>query len=127
MSNPTAIALITANFMPLFFIYHYITKLANDLGAEIETGAVKGIPISANYRRIMLYQIWVGYGLAAFVCGIFAAILNIRIAAKVDDVDIKTLAYVAAVIGGVGAFAWVANGVLALIHYRSTIRQAEAD
>jgi hypothetical protein len=127
MPPSTAIALIIANFLPLFFCFHYISKLANDVGADIETGVLRGIPVSIEYRRIMLYAIWVGYGLGAVTCGIFAAILNIRIAAYVDDGDIKAVAYVAAVIGGVGAVAYTANGVLSLIHYRSTLRQAEAD
>jgi hypothetical protein len=125
MSNTTAIALITVNFLAAIFCYQYQTKLANDVGEEIETGVLQGIPISTNYRRILLYQIWVGYGLGAVVCGIFAAIVNIRIAALVDDVDLQTVAYVAAVAGGLAAFSWVANGVLSLTHYRSVIRQAE--
>lgn len=62
MSNSTALALITASFLPAFFCFHYITKLANDVAMEIETGVVRGIPISSGYRRIMLYQIWSGYG-----------------------------------------------------------------
>jgi hypothetical protein len=127
MATSTALALIIANFLPLFFCFHYISKLANDVGAQIETGVLQGIPTSIEYRRMMLYAIWVGYGLGAVTCGIFAAILNIRIAACVDDADIRAAAYVAAVIGGVGALAYTANGVLALIHYRSTLRQAEAN
>ena len=63
MSNSTALALITASFLPAFFCFHYITKLANDVAMEIETGVVRGVPISSGYRRIMLYQIWSGYGL----------------------------------------------------------------
>ena len=127
MSSSTAIALITANFLPMFFCFHYISKLANDVAAEIETGVLRGIPISTKYRRIMLYNHWVGYGLGAVTCGIFAAILNIRIAAYVDDGDIKAVAYVAAVMAGVGALGWAANAVSELIHYRSVLRQAEAD
>jgi len=36
MSNSTALALITASFLPAFFCFHYITKLANDVAMEIE-------------------------------------------------------------------------------------------
>ena len=125
MSNSTALALITASFLPAFFCFHYITKLANDVAMEIETGVVRGIPISSGYRRIMLYQIWSGYGLGAITCAIFAAILNLRIAANVDDVDIKTVAYLAAVMAGIGAVGYAANGVLEFLHYRSVLRQVE--
>ena len=63
----------------------------------------------------------------AVVVGILCAILNIRIAANVTDGDVKAVAYVGAVIGGVAAFGWVLFGVSELIHYRSTLRKAEAD
>lgn len=127
MSNSTAIALIIATFMPLYFLFFYITRMANDVAAEIETGVIRGVPVSTKYRGIMLYSTWAGYATGVVALGIFAAMLNIQIAANVPDDDIKALAYVGALIGGVAAFGWMVNGINELIHYRSILRQAESD
>ena len=127
MSNTTAIALITANFALLFFCYHYIAKLTNDVATEVETGVIQGIPISLKYRRIRLYQVWSGYALGAVTCAIFLTVVSMHVAGSVDDAGVKAVAHVAAAVGVVGALGFASNGLLEFFHYRSTLRQAEAD
>ena len=127
MSASTALALIIATDFAGFFCLFWLTKLANDVAAEIETGVIRGTPISTKYRWLLLYQSWFTYVFGAMIAGILSAMLNVRIAAHATAGDVKAVAYVGAVIGGTAAFGWVLFGVSELIHYRSTLRQAEAD
>jgi hypothetical protein len=105
----------------------YITRLANDAGAEVATGVIHGVPISRVYGGIMLYQVWIGYVVAAVSCGILAAILNTQIAAFVVEHNLRAVAYLIAAVFGVASLSWVLNAVSSLIHFRSLLRQAEAD
>ena len=127
MSISAALALIAASTFFGIFVYFYIAKLADDTAAEIVMGVIRGIPISKTHRWTLLYQNWFGYLSGGVVCGIFSGILNIRIAAIVTDENVKSVAYVAAVIGFGGAAFWVASAVSEFIYYRSVIKKAEAD
>ena len=125
MSTSTAIALIVASTLLGFFVYFYITRMANDSGAMIVTGVMEGTPVPRKYRWIMLNQTYVGCGLGAMVCGIFVALVNLRIADHVTDVDIKRLAYVAAVMAGTGAFAMLVDTISEYLLFRSLLREAD--
>ena len=127
MSTSTALALIIGNFLPGIFIYFYISKLANDSGAMIVTGVIDGTPVSTKYRWIMLHQTYSGYVLGAVAGGFFLVLANLRIADHVADVDMRRLAYVAAVICGTAALAWMVYGVSEFILFRSILREAESD
>lgn len=126
MSTSTAFTLLIAIYFVSYICYWSLTKLANDAGAQIEIGAIGGVPISTKYRGIILYSSWVSYAFAAAVVGILAAILSLSGAAQVDDPQAKVVAYIIATVGAVGAIGWVLNGVYELIHYRSVLREAEA-
>ena len=127
MSDFTAIALIIATFFPTFFCFNYVVKLANDAGEKISTGVLRGIPIPKAYRGIMLYQIWIGYVVAAVACGILGALLSIRIAASVTDGEVSAVAHVAAMICAVGALGLALNALVQLHYLRSAARQVKAD
>ena len=127
MSNSAALALIAASTFIGTFVYFYTTKLANDTADEIVMGVIRGVPISKRHRSTLLYQNWFGYLTGAVVCGIFSGILNVRIAAIVSDENVKSVAYVAAVIGFGAAAFWVASAVSDFLYYRSVLSQAEAD
>ena len=126
MSDSTAIALIIATFFPTFFCFLYALKLANDAGEKISTGVLRGIPVPKTYRGIMLYQVWIGYVVAAVACTILGALLNIRIAASVTDGEASAAAHVAAVICAVGALGLAINALVQFHYFQSAARQAEA-
>ena len=127
MSTAASIALILATSTSSLFILMYTTRLANDAGAEVATGVIRGVPISRVYRGILLYQVWIGYVVAAVSTGILAAILNTQIAAFVVEQNLKAVAYLIAVVFGVASLSWVLNAISSLIHFRSLMRQTEAD
>jgi len=127
MSNTLAIALICANAFPGFFCFQYVSKLANDAGAEVAMGVIRGVPISQTYRGLMLYQVWIGYVLGAVSILVLVAVLNWSIAVLVDDRLVQTTAYLASVIAAVGALGTTLNAASALIHFRRLIREAKSD
>lgn len=75
----------------------------------------------------MLYSVWSGYVTGVAVVGAFGTIVNTRIAAYAAEGDIRTVAYMAATISAVAAVGWVANAIPELLHYRATLREAEAN
>jgi len=125
MPNSTAIALVVATFFVALLCIMYISKMANDVGAEILAGVVRGNPVSTKSRWLMLYQIYVSYVLAAMTCGAVLSLASLRIADHVDDADIKRLAYGAAMLGALASISWLLNGLSWFLHYRSVLRQAE--
>jgi len=127
MSDSTAIALIIASFFPGAFVIFYSSKMTNDVGIEILTGVIRGIPISIKARWLILHQTWVGYVLGMVGCGVMIAVLNVQIAAHATDAGIQTVAYMTAFFGAFAAIAWVIGAVSGFIHFRSVLRQAEAD
>ena len=125
MSSSVAIALVIANILPIFFLFFYILKMANDVAIDIETGVARGVPISTRYRGILLYSTWAGYVTGAMGIGLLGVVVNVQIAGQVADEGVKAMANVAAVFGGVAAIAVLLNGVSEFIHYRSVLRQAQ--
>ena len=127
MSPSTAITLIIASFFPGAFVIFYISKMTNDVGNEIFTGVIRGIPISIKARWIILHQTWVGYVLGIVGVGVMIAAVNVQIAAHAPDAAIQTVAYLTAFFGAVAAFVWVLAAISGFIHYRSVLREAETD
>ena len=127
MSDSVAFALIIANFFVGFFCFLWASKLAGDIAAEVETGVRDGVPFSVKGRWVVLYSSWVGYVLAAIAAGLLGALVSIGIATHTTDEQVKAISYVNAVVGAVAAFGWMGNGIAEFMHYRSVLRQAEAD
>ena len=101
--------------------------MAGDIAVKVELGVIDGLPISAKGRWVMLHTYWVGYVLAAIAAGLLTALVSMGIAAHTTNEHVKAISHVNAVVGAVGGFGWIANGVLQFFHYRSVVRQADAD
>ena len=127
MTDSTGVIVISFLGAVGIICFFYITKMANDLAAQIMTGMINGHPISTDYRWLLLYQTWASYAVGVVGWGIFLAVAEAQVAALVSNEGIKTLGYLAAVIAGVGALNWLVNGAAAFVSYRRVLRQAEAD
>jgi len=127
MSDFPALALIFSSFFAGAYLFFHLTKLANEVGAEVATGMACGVPVSTERRRMLLYGTWPFYVLGAVACILFFALANLRIAGLVADPGIRQLAYLAALIGAIAASTWLLVGPLEVSYYRSLLRQAEAD
>ena len=125
MSDTAALGLILASFGVCSFLFQYIITMLNRTAVEIETGVVRGMPVSNRYRRIMFESTWTAYGTSATTVAVFGAIFNIKVAGCTSEGGIQAVAYIAAAICAVAALGCVASNIPEFIHYRSTLRQAE--
>jgi hypothetical protein len=127
MSDSTGLVVISFLGVMGYFLFYYVTRVTNDLGAEILTGVIRGNSISTKQRWFMLYNTWVSYVTGAVSMGIFLAIAQVLIGSSVGDENIRLLAYLAALVAAVGSLMWLSQGALGFLNYRSVLRQAEAD
>ena len=125
MSDTAALGLILASFGVISFLFQYILPMLNRTGVEIETGVVRGMPVSNKYRRIMLESTWTAYATSASSVAVFGAIFCIKVAGCTSQGGIQAVAYIAAVICAVAALGCLASNIAEFIHYRSTLRQVE--
>ena len=127
MSDSTG--LIVASFLGVMgvFVVFYLSKLINDLGDQIALGFIGDRPVPTKQRWLMLYNTWVSYALGRVALTVFIALAMVQIADYVDDAGAKGLAYLGALIAGVGAVASLVQGLTTFFNYRSILRQAEAD
>ena len=127
MSTTAALALISATFLTGGFYFFYLMKLTVDLGHQIVTGLVRGVPISINYRWLLFYSVWVFYILGAVVAGIVLALVNVKIAHYATDPGVRPVAYLVAFVFGIGTGTVALTGLTAFLHHRSTLRESQRD
>jgi hypothetical protein len=58
MTDSTGVIVISFLAAAGIICFFYVTKMANDLAAQIMTGTIDGQPISLSYRWLLLYQTW---------------------------------------------------------------------
>jgi hypothetical protein len=127
MSDFTGLAVISFLFVMGLFCFFYVTRLANDLAAQIVTGVADGNPIPIRQRWLLLYQAWLPHAAGAAGSAIILAAAQVELAEHVGDAEVKRIAYMAAFVGAIGALAWAVNGVSMFLYYRSVLRAAHPD
>jgi hypothetical protein len=75
----------------------------------------------------MLYNYWVPYVGSLAASSGFLAFAQLQFAGQAGDDGVRILGYVATLFGAAGAIGWLVLGASAFVHYRSVLRQAEAD
>jgi hypothetical protein len=105
MTDSTGLIVISFFALSGFFLVVYTGGKANDLGAEIVTGVVRGTPVSSAVREGMLFQMWLPYEATAFALMIFVAVAELEMAEQVNAPGVKLLACTSAKhFGQQGAF-----------------------
>jgi hypothetical protein len=127
MSVSTGIALIIGDILVICFLYFYLSVHANKYGNQILTGVVEGIPVSTDYRWIILYWHWFGFAFGAVSCAFLGVIVNLTIARHAPHQDVETVAYAVAFLSGMACIGWLSSIFVEFVHYRSVIKQGEAD
>jgi hypothetical protein len=110
-----------------FFCFFYISKMTSDIGEKILTGIREGNAIPTSTRWYLLHTQYAPYASGAVSAGVFLALAQLQMAKHVEDPGVEFLAHMAAFIAAVGGTAWLVNGAAEFFHYRSVLRQAEAD
>ena len=127
MSDFAVLAAIALLFVMGTSMFFYLSNKTNDVGDQILTGVVDGVAMSVHQRMFRLYNYWVPYcGSVASSAGLLA-FAQLQFAGQARDDGIRILAYLAALFGAAGAIGVLVLGASSFVHYRSILRQAEAD
>ncbi len=127
MSNTTGLIAISFLSGMGFLCFFYITRLTNDVAAQVVTGFMDGNAVSTKQRQALLYQAWVPHVGGAVGVALFFAAAQMQMANNVGDSGIKFLAYMSVVIAATGSISWLINGTFLFFHYQGIVREAEAD
>jgi len=127
MTNFNALLLIVALAIPATFVFFYIDGLLLKRIETIATGMIRGVPVSLQHRRLMLYyswgmNVWVGVGFCAML-----VLMWILIARNIADPTLQSFAYLAAFFVSCGVLNWGTQYFFWYRHLASILRQAEAD
>ena len=127
MTNFNELLLIVALAIPATFVFFYIDGLLLKRIETIATGMIRGVPVTLQHRRLMLYyswgmNVWVGVGFCAML--VFMWIL---IARNIADPTLQTFAYLAAFFVSCGVLNWGTQFFFWFRHLSSVLRQAETD
>ena len=117
MSSSTALALIIAASFPAFFAL-YLAKMA------VDTGVVGGVPVSINYRWLLLFQTWVSWSVSAVGMAILPGVVALNVAGNVADTGIRLVAYFGAFISALLAAGILLSGAVEFLHFRSILRES---
>jgi hypothetical protein len=95
MSSLQVIGLTTAIFIPAFAIFFRHADRTNDMGTKVYTGIAEGLRMSAEERRILLYQGWVPtyLGLITFPGAVGYAIYEVAQSATESGAKLVALIY----------------------------------
>ncbi len=126
MSEFTGLVAIAFYMVAGFFLFFYVTKMANDIAAQIVVGFVLGRPISTKHRFLLLYQTWTSYATCLVALGPLLAGSLYLMAERVETEGVKLLAYGGCFMAMVGSLMWLVHGAMAFIHYRDTVREVES-
>jgi hypothetical protein len=98
-------------------------RLINDRGDEALSGIVKGVPVSAKTRRLILFTHYLP--LAAFTAGyLFVVGLGVlELARGVVDVRVATIGYMGATLCISGGVVWIGLGAAWVLHVLSALRE----
>jgi hypothetical protein len=127
MSNSTGLLAILSLAVMGTFLTFYMVRIATDMGGQICTGAIAGIPVPIEQRWYMLHNTWLSYQIGGWAMSIFLAFGQLLLANSVGDEHVKMLGYMAAFIVAVASMMWLLQGGFIYFNYRSLLRQAEAD
>jgi hypothetical protein len=125
MSEFTSLVAISFYIVAGFFLFFYITKMANDIAAQIVVGFVLGRPISTKHRLLLLYQTWMSYATCLVALGPILAGSLYLMSEQVETEGVKLLAYGGGFVSMVGSLMWLVHGATAFVHYRATVLETE--
>ena len=125
MSDFTGLTVVGFFGVASFLVNYYVANSANDLGAQILTGVIRGVPISIGARRALLFQMFLGYQAVAIAMNFFLALAATQFANNVDDSNVKLLARFLAFIAVMGSLLMLNNAVFGVRNYGRMLRRIE--
>jgi len=127
MSDLAALGMISALGAVNVSLYFFMDNSIESRAEGIVTGVVRGVAVTNEHRRIMLNLRW--FGAMAIVIGYFmiVTIAYVLIDRHVNAEEVKLFAYLCAFFAFFAVFGSIGHGIVLYLHFRNTLRQAEAD
>jgi len=122
MSNQTALLSILAITIVVFYNSMWVNKVINDRGDEILCGVVKGVSLSAKYRRLLLFTNWLPYTAFLIAILLVTGLGILEIARAVEEPRITLLGQMCALLCVTGAVFWSVLGSFLFTNMLSAIR-----
>ena len=128
MSTTAALALIaTTVFTACFLGLSTIDKCTQRAG-QILNGVQDGVPISMDYRKILVFQSFVPPMANMLFLNVFDAIVMLGVACSVGpDSMVRWMAYATLIFHGAAALQWLGNASISVAFFFSLQRKVEAD
>jgi predicted secreted protein len=127
MSNFYAIGLIMALFIAAGFVYVYLDRTLQDRYDAIATGVIRGVPVTVEYRQLLLYTRLLPAIVVVVSMLSFWALGCLLLARNTSGEEVRLFGYLAAFIISWGVVGWIVLGGAVFFHLRSMSLQAEAD
>ena len=126
MSNFSALALIIATLFTTNVLAVWTLDRITTRAGQIFTGVVEGIPISTEYRRLLIFQnVLPAAANMAFVDFIGAFVMIGAVQSAGPASNVRWIGYVGALWNVVAGVQWLLLGGLSVLFLRSVVREAE--
>ena len=125
MSDLAGLTVVSFFGVTGFLVNYYAANSANDLGGQILTGVIRGVPISIGARRALLFQMFLGYQAVAIAMNFFLALAATQFADHVDNGSVKLLARFLAFFAVMGALIYLNNAIFGVRNYGRMLRRME--
>ena len=127
MSDLTEVALVFTLFVAAAFLYLSMDRWVHEGYEVVESGLVRGAPMSPEFRRMLLaVRVMPAVAVVVIVMG-FLAIGWMFTAEAINNESAKLLAYLGAFVASTTAFGWLVVAPFSYAHLARRVRQAEAD
>jgi ABC-type enterochelin transport system permease subunit len=103
MSDLSTLAVTGTLFSFFSFLLYYSTAKYNNRGHEILTGVVAGVPVSSEYRSLLLWITWLPQVAAQVVGNTIFGVMFVALARQASGADARVIAYLCAIACGSGA------------------------
>jgi len=125
MSSFNSIGLIIALVSATMVVYHLIDRWFHDRLETITTGLVRGAPVSAAHRRLLLHTSWIESVAAQLAFLSITAIAWLLLGRNASSEEIRLLAYFCSFVAAMAATGWIVLAPFWYSRLLSVVRQAE--
>jgi hypothetical protein len=127
MSDLTALALIMAILVAAQLSIFWCARKLQDRADGIATGVMRGVPVSAEHRGMVLFNQWMPMQLFLSIYASLISVGTVLFAQNINNGGIRLFAYVCAAQAGISAVGLMVLGGQFFVYLASVLRHAARD
>jgi hypothetical protein len=125
MSSISTLGLTTALYIAFMVAFVFGDRWIHSRGEIVDTGLLRGIPISTEMRGLVFYNSWLTLASGMVASAALIALGFIGIARNSDDPFVRVFAYLCAFQSSFVSVVWVGTGISWFGYYRRVLRGAK--